>query len=150
MFFEQADPLSAAAIAAGLPTTCIRLPGCLANYGVNVEETFRTGGLQLARILQGAPTGSRSCLELLQQRFGLLQVRRVEAPREPTIDRGEKIVGFDALALITPKVSESGSGTQFPAPRTLLSSDLDRRLKVCLHRLDRSLGLQQEFGPYLM
>jgi hypothetical protein len=37
MFFEQADPLSVAAIGAGLPTTCIGVPGCLANYGVNVD-----------------------------------------------------------------------------------------------------------------
>ena len=86
----------------------------------------------------------------VQQGFGFLEVSGVKALGEPAIDRGENIVGFDALALITPKVSKSGGGTQFPAPRILLSSDLDRRLKVCLHRLDRSLGLQQEFGPYLM
>jgi putative tryptophan/tyrosine transport system substrate-binding protein len=35
-------------------TTCIGVPGCLANYGVNVEEMFRTAGAQLARVLQGA------------------------------------------------------------------------------------------------
>jgi hypothetical protein len=46
--------------------------------------------------------GSRSCLELLQQRFGLLQVQRVETLGEPTIDRGEKIVSLLSFALIVP------------------------------------------------
>jgi putative tryptophan/tyrosine transport system substrate-binding protein len=54
LFYEQADILTAAAIDAGLPTTCIGVPGCLANYGMNVDEMFRTAGAQLARVLQGA------------------------------------------------------------------------------------------------
>jgi putative ABC transport system substrate-binding protein len=54
LFLEQANLLSAAAIDARLPTTCIGVVGCLANYGVNVEEMFRTAGAQLARVLKGA------------------------------------------------------------------------------------------------
>jgi len=41
-------------------------------------------------------------------------------------------VGFNALALITPKASESGGGTQFPASGPLLSTDLCRRCLQCL------------------
>jgi putative tryptophan/tyrosine transport system substrate-binding protein len=52
--YEQADVLSAAAIDCGLPTTCVRVRGCLATYGINVEDAFRKARAQLARVLEGA------------------------------------------------------------------------------------------------
>ena len=44
---------------AGLPTTCVGVRGCLATYGVNVEDAFRKAWARLARVLGGArPAGS--------------------------------------------------------------------------------------------
>jgi putative tryptophan/tyrosine transport system substrate-binding protein len=39
---------------AGLPTTCVGVRGCLATYGVNVEDAFRKARARLARVLGGA------------------------------------------------------------------------------------------------
>jgi hypothetical protein len=38
--------------------------------------------------------------QVVEQRFGVLQDRRVEALGEPTVDGREKITGFGGLALI--------------------------------------------------
>jgi hypothetical protein len=57
---------------------------------------------------------------LVEQRFGVLQNRRVETFGEPTVDRREKITGFGALALITPEAGEAGRGAQFLEFGTLL------------------------------
>ena len=38
----------------------------------------------------------------IEQRFGLLQIARIEALGEPAIDRSEKITRFIPLALIAP------------------------------------------------
>jgi putative tryptophan/tyrosine transport system substrate-binding protein len=58
MFTASADILTAAAIDAGLPTICqwheLAEAGCFASYGPTLAEVFRTAGVQIARVLQGA------------------------------------------------------------------------------------------------
>jgi len=39
---------------AGLPTTCVGVRGCLATYGVNLEDAFRMARARLARVLEDA------------------------------------------------------------------------------------------------
>jgi hypothetical protein len=43
---------------------------------------------------------SLSGVQLIEQRLGLLQIERIEAFREPAIDRSEEIVGLVPLVLI--------------------------------------------------
>ena len=45
--------------------------------------------------------------ELLQQRLGFLQVRRIKAFREPAVDRREQLVGLKTLALLLPQPAET-------------------------------------------
>ena len=52
--------------------------------------------------------------EFLQQRFRLLEVRRVKAFGEPAIDRGQQRAGFGPLALLLPEAAQARSGTQLP------------------------------------
>ena len=60
-----------------------------------------------------ANSALRSCLrlpmstELVEQRFGILEVSGVEALGEPAVDRGEEIVGLSAFALIAPQSGEA-------------------------------------------
>src|SRR3979411_2751784 len=58
--------------------------------------------------------GPRSCGELLQERLGILQYRRVEPFGEPVVDGSEKITGFSALALIAPEPCQVECRTQLP------------------------------------
>jgi putative ABC transport system substrate-binding protein len=58
MFTASADILTPAAIDAGLPTICqwheMAEAGCFASYGPTLAEVYRTAGVQIARVLQGA------------------------------------------------------------------------------------------------
>jgi hypothetical protein len=54
--------------------------------------------------------GSR---QLIEQRLGIVQDRRVETFGEPAVDRGEQVTGLDALALIAPEVGEADCRAQF-------------------------------------
>src|SRR5262249_62097490 len=46
--------------------------------------------------------------QVVEQGFGVFQVRRLEALGEPAVDGREEITGFDALALIAPEAVEAG------------------------------------------
>src|SRR5215831_20528079 len=46
--------------------------------------------------------------QLVEQRLGFLQNRRVETFGEPAVNRGEEIAGFIVLALVKPEASEAG------------------------------------------
>jgi hypothetical protein len=61
--------------------------------------------------------------QLVKQRLGVLQHRRVETFGEPAVDRREKITGFGALALITPEAGEASGGAQLEGLRVLKSDD---------------------------
>jgi hypothetical protein len=49
--------------------------------------------------------------QLLQQRLGLLPVRRINSLGEPAIHRGEQAVGVPALALLLPQPTQTGGGS---------------------------------------
>lgn len=50
----------------------------------------------------------------MQQRFGILQIRRVKSFGEPMVDRCQEVMGFVAFALLVPESSEAGGSTEFP------------------------------------
>src|SRR4051794_8201958 len=50
---------------------------------------------------------SWSC-QLIEQRLRVLQVWRIKAFGKPAIDRCKQILGFRALALVTPQSGEAG------------------------------------------
>ena len=52
--------------------------------------------------------------QFLQQRLGILQVKRVEALGEPAVDRREKVMGLWPLTLIAPQPSHAHCGADFP------------------------------------
>jgi hypothetical protein len=61
--------------------------------------------------------------QLLQQCLPLDQVARVEAFREPSVDRGEEVARFGALPLITPQAREARRGAQLEGARARRSRD---------------------------
>jgi hypothetical protein len=70
--------------------------------------------------------------QLVKERFGVLQDRRVETFGEPAVDGGEKIAGFAALALVTPEAGEARGGAQLPEFGTLLLRNCQREAKAIL------------------
>jgi hypothetical protein len=81
--------------------------------------------------------------ELIQQRLRLLQDRRVEAFGEPSVDRGEEIVGFGALALVAPQAGEAGGGVQLKNLCALPLGDGNGSLIVFLRSGLIACGAQQ-------
>jgi hypothetical protein len=77
----------------------------------------------------------------LSRDLGLLQVERVEALGEPTIDGGEKIVGLPRPALIAPEPGHARRRTELPGLRLLLTGNGERMLEIdfgfCLILLGR-------------
>ena len=59
-----------------------------------------------AEIYKAAPLSP----ELLQQCFGLLEVRGVKALGEPAVDRRQQLVGLDTLVLLLPQVRQTVNG----------------------------------------
>ena len=53
---------------------------------------------------------SQDLTKFVEQRFCLFKIGRVEAFGEPAINRGEKIAGCGALALVLPQAREPGGG----------------------------------------
>ena len=51
-----------------------------------------------------------SCFRILKQRFGVFQIRRLEAFGEPTVDFGEHLLRFFELALLPLKTREAHYG----------------------------------------
>jgi hypothetical protein len=68
----------------------------LSGLGAGVEKSVVAGSKRPFR-------NRLSSVQLIEQRLGLLQVKRVEAFGEPTIDRREKITGFAAPVLLAPE-----------------------------------------------
>src|ERR671918_692275 len=60
-----------------------------------------------------------SC-QRVEQRLGVLKVRRVEALGEPAVDRREEVVGLVPPALVSPQAGQAGRCTQLPELRLLL------------------------------
>jgi hypothetical protein len=79
--------------------------------------------------------------ELLEQRLGFLQDRRVEPFGEPSVDRREEIARFGVFALVAPQTGEADGGAQLPQPRTLLlgqGQSLNHRSPVLWARANAS------------
>src|SRR6516225_7322510 len=81
----------------------------------------RSGG----RCIQGRRSNG-FIAQLVEQRFGTLQIGGVEALGEPAVDRGEKIARLGGLALVAPQPGEAGGGAQLPRLRILRTGSLDR------------------------
>ena len=50
--------------------------------------------------------------QLIEQRLGLLEVRRVKSLGELAIDLGQELAGFGTLALLLPQPTQAGGGPQ--------------------------------------
>jgi hypothetical protein len=63
---------------------------------------------EVAALLKSATTGSRAAVgpayeeRFVEQRLRLVQIARVEALGEPSVDRSKKVTGLITLALIAP------------------------------------------------
>ena len=67
--------------------------------------------------------GRDLCRELVEQRFCVSQVERVEALGEPAVDGREGIAGLGAPALVAAKPGEARGSAQFVAACALLAGD---------------------------
>ena len=84
----------------------------------------------------------RSC-QLIEQRPGILQVRRIETFGEPIVDRIEQITAFRAFALVTP---EPGEADRCPQLQELCALPLGNSDRLAIMLLCRGLiagGIQQ-------
>ena len=79
----------------------------------------------------------------IEQRLGLLQVKRVEALGEPVVDWGEKIVSLPRLALITPQARQAPRRAQLQRPCLLRAGHRKRALKMIFRLRDIRLGRHQ-------
>ena len=70
--------------------------------------------------------------QLIDQRFGLLEIGAIEALREPVVDRSEHRPRPVTAALGHKQPSEANRRTQFPRLGVLLARNLDRSLKATL------------------
>jgi hypothetical protein len=72
-----------------------------------------------------------SSRQLLQQRLRLLQIKRVEPFREPSVDRSEQFTSFLRLPLVSPETRKAYCGAEFPGLGLLLASYCARTTKTC-------------------
>jgi hypothetical protein len=68
--------------------------------------------------------------QLLQQRFRLLQIARVEPFCEPPVNRSQEFARLLRLALVAKKTREARGGAEFPGFGLLLASDGERTLEI--------------------
>jgi len=62
-------------------------------------------------------------VERIEQRLRLSQIGRVEAFREPAVDRREQVASFGAPTLVVAEPGEARGGAQFPELALLLPGD---------------------------
>ena len=86
--------------------------------------------------------------QLVEQRFGLLQDRSVEAFGEPAVNWREESTGVGALALVAPEAGEAGGGAQFKqlCPLSLRNRD---RLVITLLGCSSIAGGIQQIAPQI-
>src|SRR6476619_2377622 len=84
--------------------------------------------------------------QLLQQRLRLFQVARVEALREPPVNRSKQFARFLHLALVAPEEREANGGAEFPRFCLLLTRDSKCAIKIlfCFFRIWRG-RLERDF-----
>jgi hypothetical protein len=72
-----------------------------------------------ATVGDAAARKSEISRQLVEQRFGLLQDRSVEAFGEPAVDWRKESTGVGALAMVAPEAGKAGGGAEFPKLGTL-------------------------------
>src|SRR4030088_1438610 len=72
------------------------------------------------------------CSQRVEPRPGLLQVGRIEALREPAMDRRQEIAGVVVRALVAPEPAKAAGGPQFPEPGALPARRRETSLKAGL------------------
>ena len=92
----------------------------------------------------------------VQQRFRLLQIRRVKALGKPAVDRRQQRTGFGLLALLLPQTAQAYGGPQLQCPRLVTAGHrqglVETRLGCCSvrHVIPRRRmlepGLQQQLS----
>src|SRR3954453_23846511 len=92
-----------------------RIPSAAGGGSAEAIWTMRHPDL----FLPSARAIRRRRAELIEQRFGLQQIRRVEPFGEPAVDRREHGVGLIGPALVSPELGEANGRAQFPEPRAL-------------------------------
>jgi hypothetical protein len=76
--------------------------------------------------LEGPPISvqdSASLIEIVEQRFRLFEIGRVETLGEPAVDRREKVASFGVATLAAAEPGEAYCGAQFLELRLLLLGD---------------------------
>ena len=68
--------------------------------------------------------------QLVEQRLRLLQIARVEAFREPAINRSQQFARLLHLALVAPEAGEAHGGAEFPGFGLLLACDCECALEI--------------------
>jgi hypothetical protein len=76
-----------------------------------------------------------SGVQLTEQNLGLLQVERIEAFGEPTVDRSEQFASLLRLALKAPEMREAHRRAEFTQPRLLAARNLNRLAEGGLSRI---------------
>ena len=91
---------------------------------------------------------TRSCacgqLQLGQQRFGVPEIRGIEAFGELIVNRLYQLQSFRTATLVLPKTSQITGGAQLPGARLLMTSDLQAIDEQSLDFLGRAAGGQEE------
>jgi hypothetical protein len=70
--------------------------------------------------------------QLLQERLRFLQIARVEALREPAVNRSKQFASLLWLTLVAPEARHAHCRSEFPGFGLLLTCDLERPLEIRL------------------
>ena len=98
-----------------------------------IDLHFAISLLALSRVFRYPPLDSMASRpQLLQQRLRLLQIARVEAFREPPVNRSKQFARLLHLALVAPEACEAHGGAEFPGFCLLLARDRERALEIGL------------------
>jgi hypothetical protein len=108
---RTARPVSAMSVGRPFSSRSQSRPGTRSDVG-SKAPTFGPEGCSFPA--ERWRTQSVSLRELLQQQFGLLEDRRVEALGEPAVNWCEEVAGFGAFALVSPKAREAHGGANLP------------------------------------
>jgi hypothetical protein len=73
-----------------------------------------------------------SGVQLIEQRLGVLQIKRVKALSKPAINRSEQSASLTRLALIAPQPRHAHRRAQFPGLRLLSTRDRKGALEIRL------------------
>src|SRR5262245_42578227 len=90
----------------------------------------------------------RRSRQLIEQRFGLLEIRRVEPFGEPIVNRGQQRTRFGLLVLLLPETTEAHCGPQLQRFCLLATGDVQSRLQPGFRlRLRRPRLPQEQDAP---